>query len=179
MKNFYFVTANPGKLKDAKQIFGENIKHIDVDLDEIQEMNANKIAEHKAKQAWKLVKKPVVIWDASIEIDCLNGFPGPLIKWFWQTVTLKKICQIAQMYKNNKILVRVTLTYYDGKRAKYISTTAEGTIPPRPRGKNGFGWDAIFIQKGSRLTNAQRDPNDHDMHKANRKALEALKKYLK
>src|SRR3989338_8813147 len=97
------ITSNKDKLREAEQILGIKLKNVDLELDEIQELDAKKIAEHKVRQAFSSINKPVFVWDQSIYIDCLNGFPGPLIKWFWTQVGLKKICEIANYFSNHKI----------------------------------------------------------------------------
>ena len=85
----YLVTGNKDKLREAQQILGEQIKNIDIDLEEIQELDSDKVSEHKAKLAWEKVKRPLITWENALYISCLNDFPGPLIKWFWKTVGLK------------------------------------------------------------------------------------------
>ncbi len=176
--DIYFVTGNKDKLREAGQILGIEPKSIKLDLDEIQGLNSDKIAEHKAKQAWEQVKKPLVIWDQSVYIDCLNGFPGPLIKWFWETVGLEKICKIANFFENHGIHTRTTLTYYNGKEIKYFYGEVYGTIPSEPRGTNGFSWDPIFILEGYDKTFAEMTADEKNAISMHRIALEKLKDYL-
>jgi XTP/dITP diphosphohydrolase len=174
---FYLVTGNAGKLREAQQILGD-VKSINLDLDELQGMDTDKISEHKARQAWQKVKKPVVVWDQSLHIDCLNGFPGPLIKWFWTSVTLEKICKIADAFDDRGILAKVTLTYYDGKTMKHIYGEIFGVIADKPRGKNGFAWDSIFIPVGNSKTFAEMTPEEKNKISMNKIALTKLKKFL-
>ena len=117
--DIYLITGNKNKLREAEQILGIKLKNVDLDLDEIQECNSEKIAEYKAKQAWKLIKKPLFVWDQSLYIHCLNNFPGPLIKWFWTRVSLEKICQIANFFNDHKIYTKTILTYYYEKNTNY------------------------------------------------------------
>jgi XTP/dITP diphosphohydrolase len=174
----YLVTGNKNKLKEAEEILGIKLNNVNIDLDEIQELDSDKIAEHKAKHAWIEVKKPLVIWDQSLYISCLNDFPGPLIKWFWNSVTLKKICEIAKHFNDFGIYTKTTLTYYNGKNMKHFYGTVKGNIPSEPRGKNGFAWDSIFIPEGHEKTFAEmtaEEKNNISMHKI---ALLELKRYL-
>lgn len=178
MKKFILVTGNVNKIKEMEKAFGEKIEHINIDLDEIQGMDTEIIASHKATQAWEIVKQPIVVWDHAIYISCLNNFPGPLIKWFWETVTLEKICTIAALLKDNMISSKTTLTYYDGKELKHFHGQTNGTIPTEPRGKNGYGWDPIFIPEGLTITNSEMDDNDPRLHEFQRIAVAKLKNYL-
>jgi non-canonical purine NTP pyrophosphatase (RdgB/HAM1 family) len=178
MNKIIFVTSNRDKQKLAKDFFGDTIDFVDIDLDELQEMDADKIAEHKAKQAWNILKKPVVIWDQSVSISCLNGFPGPLIKWFWHTVTLEKICKIGNVLQDNKISTKTILTYFDGTILRHFSGETHGTMPDVPKGVNGFGWDPIFIPEGSLLTNAEMKKDDKNLYQFLKFALNELKTFI-
>ncbi len=174
-----FITGNKNKLREAEQILGVKLSSVDLDLDEIQELDSDKIAEHKVKQAWELIKKPLFISDQSLYIHCLNDFPGPLIKWFWTKVTMEKICRIANFFDDHKIYTKTTLTYYDGTDMKHFYGIVQGTIPAEPRGTNGFAWDPIFIPEGYEKTFAEmaaEEKNAISMHKI---ALEKLSAFLK
>lgn len=176
--DIYLITGNKNKLREAEQILKIKLKMVDLDLDEIQDLNSDKVGEHKAKRAWKMVKKPLFVWDQSLYIHCLNDFPGPLIKWFWIKVTLEKICKIANFFKDRKIYTKTTLTFYDGKRVKHFYGIVQGTIPLKPRGEQGFAWDPIFIPEGYNKTFAEmtaQEKNAISMHKI---ALKKLKNYL-
>lgn len=177
--DIYLITGNLDKLKEAERILGRVIKNVKIDLDELQGLDCNKISEHKVLQAWEKVKKPLFVWDQSLYISCLNGFPGPLIKWFWMTVTLDKICQIAHFFGDTKIKASTTLTFYNGKGIRHFTGEARGTIPKKPLGDGGFGWDPIFIPDGSDQTYAQMSPQDKLFHTMNNDAFAKLSKYLK
>jgi len=177
--DIYLITGNKNKLREAEQILEIKLKNVDLELDEIQELDSDKIAEYKVKQAWELVKKPLFVWDQSLYIHSLNDFPGPLIKWFWTKVTLEKICQIANFFDDYKIYTKTTLTYYDGKEIRHFYGVVHGTISTQPRGTSGFAWDPIFIPEGYEKTFAEmtaEEKNAISMHKI---ALEKLRDYLK
>ncbi|MBW3003270.1 non-canonical purine NTP pyrophosphatase [Candidatus Woesearchaeota archaeon] len=176
--DLYLVTGNKNKLREAEHILGIKLKNIDIDLHEIQELDPEKIAEHKVKQAYNIVKQPLFVWDQSINIECLNGFPGPLIKWFWTRVTLKKICEIANFYKNNKVSASTVLTYYDGKTLKHFYGEIKGTIPDQPTGEKGWGWDPIFVPEGHDKTYAEFLPEEVVKLRSHRIAIERLKDFL-
>lgn len=164
MAKAYLITGNKDKLAEAKRLLGFDVNHIQLDLDELQGLDAEKIAEHKARQGFKETGKPIIVWDQSIYISALNDFPGPLIKWFWTSVTLEKICQIAALLGDNKIKAQSILTFYDGSEMKSFIGEASGTLPDVPRGDKGFGWDPIFIPNGPTLTYAEMDVSDPLFH---------------
>ena len=176
--NLHFVTGNKDKVREAEAILGVKLRSSNLELDEIQELDPVKIAEHKVMQAWETVGEPLFVWDLSIYIDCLNGFPGPLIKWFWTQVTLKKICEIANYYDDHGIANETILVYYDGRSMKKFTARMEGKIPSEPRGEKGWGWDPIFIPQGSTRTYAEMEPDEVLQFRSHRVVLEQLRDYL-
>jgi len=162
-----------------KQILGIKLKHRNLQLDELQEMDTDKIAEHKAKQAYSKINKTLFVWDSSVFISCLDNFPGPLIKWFFSTVKHGKICEIALHLKDKKITSKTTLTYYDGKILKHFYGIVEGTIPNKPKGSYGWDWDTIFIPKGYKKTYAEMKPDEFMALRSHKIALEKMRDFLR
>ncbi|MEK7563951.1 MAG: non-canonical purine NTP pyrophosphatase [Patescibacteria group bacterium] len=157
MPNITFVTGNKNKVMEAERILGFKLEHIDIDLDEIQGLDPMVIADHKVREAYIKVGEPIFILDQSIYISCLNGFPGPLIKWFWESVTLQKICKIAENFNDYSIRTESIVTYFDGNEINHFRGEIFGTLPKEPRGEKGWGWDAMFIPNGSTKTYAEMD----------------------
>lgn len=176
--SFTLVSGNLGKVRVVEAVLGHPIDHVELDLDEIQELDQEKISAHKARQAWELVRRPLVVWDMAVYLDCLNGFPGPLIKWFWQQVGLERICEIARLMNDNTITVVSYLTYVDESRLAHFTGEIRGTIPPAPRGTGGFGWDAIFVEDGYDKTSAELKETDPTYHLIRREVFRELEAFL-
>lgn len=174
----YLVTGNKNKLQQVKKFLKLDFKHIDLDLDEIQSLDTSKVAEHKVKQAYLAIGAPVFVFDTSVEIGCLNGFPGPLIKWFYQALSLKMVCQIVHQFSDHSTTATNTLTFYDGQAVKHFQASAKGEIAKKPLGSNGFGWDSIFIPEGQSKTYAQLGPSSPSYHQNYRQVLVQFKKFL-
>ena len=114
----------------------------------------------------------------AVYVDCLNGFPGPLVKWFWQQVGLERICEIARLTDNNKMTIVSYLTYVDERRLVHFTGKIHGTIPPEPRGTGGFGWNAIFVEDGYDKTSAELKETDPTYHLIRRELFQELESYL-
>jgi inosine triphosphate pyrophosphatase len=151
-----FITSNKFKLMLLTDYLKLNIDHIDLDLEEIQSTNLVEITEHKAKQAYKIIKKPVLVEDNGLRINCLGKLPGPFIKWFLQEIGIKKICQIVAQYEDKSAVAAICYAYYDGNILKKFYGEVKGLIPPEPRGE-GHGWNPIFIPEGENKTYAEAD----------------------
>lgn len=173
------VTGNKNKIAKARQFLGDLVDFVDMDMDEIQENDALKVSQHKVKQAYSILQKPVITWDASVYISALNGFPGPLIKWFWTRVGLQKICDLAYLLGDTKISLELIITYFDGKGIRYFTKTQEGLISKEPRGDKGWDWDTIFIPTGSDKTFGEMEDKDMLDYPIVSGLLEELKDYLK
>src|SRR3989338_8013701 len=95
MNELYFITGNENKLKEAKEIMPE-IKGLNMDLLEIQDINPHKIIKHKVEEARKQVPGRFIVEDVSFYLEAINGLPGPLIKWFLKTIGVEGIVKIAK-----------------------------------------------------------------------------------
>ena len=81
MSELYFVSNNLHKYSEIKsmsndKIIGLDLKFCKQDIIEIQDEKIEKIAIEKAKSAYTIVKKPIIIEDDGLFIKSLNGFPG-------------------------------------------------------------------------------------------------------
>src|SRR5690242_12054201 len=81
LNSLTLVTGNKNKAREAERILNVPLKVVEKELDEIQELDAEKVVLHKLNQAFEIVKSPVIVDDVSFEVAVWNGFPGPLIKW--------------------------------------------------------------------------------------------------
>ncbi|OGE31507.1 hypothetical protein A2631_00080 [Candidatus Daviesbacteria bacterium RIFCSPHIGHO2_01_FULL_44_29] len=174
----YLITGNKNKVAEFERVLGGKVNHVALDLDELQGMDGDVISEHKVKQAYAQIKKPVIVVDQKLEIACLNGFPGPLIKWFWETIGLEKICRIVDCFDDRSVIARNTLTYYNGQELKHFYAEAKGQVDDHPKGHTGFGWDPIFIPEGETKTYAELGVKNPHYHETYTVVIEEFKKFL-
>lgn len=181
MKKLVFVTRNKNKLADAQKLLPNfEIEHVDFEVPEIQALDLKEITAHKLKYAYSKVQKPCFVMDSSLELECLNGFPGPFIKWWFEnTVGEEKTCQIANLFNQRGCKWRNILGYFDGQDTHLLEETLEGVLPDLPRGKNGYHWDTIFIPQGETLTFAEMSFEEKQLYAPTKKLLERLKALVK
>ena len=81
----YIVTSSAFKFEDFSQKLNEffDCEKKPWDEPEIQG-DPDKIIKHKLKRAYEIYKHPVLVDDTSVNIEALNGFPGPYMKDFWK-----------------------------------------------------------------------------------------------
>jgi non-canonical purine NTP pyrophosphatase (RdgB/HAM1 family) len=178
-EKIYFVTGNKEKLKEVQAIM-PGVEGIELDLSEIQELNPKKILEAKLEDAKKYKANcNLMVEDLSLEIEGMNGLPGPFIKWFLKSIGREGIYRMAKMFGNQKVTARLTLGFTNSKgENKYFEGIVKGKIV-EPRGESDFGWDPIFIPEGYDKTFAEMGMEEKNKISHRKIALEKLKGYLK
>ncbi len=176
----YFVTGNKNKFEEANSILGSsfNLKQLDVDLPEIQSLDPKEVIEHKLKEASARHKGKLVVEDLSASINCLNGFPGPLIKWFWEDLGNEGIADLVSKYEDNRVVSTINLGYSDeGGGIKYFDSSLKGKIVA-PRVDGGWGWDPIFEEVETGKTFAEMTSKEKNKISMRKIVFEKLKEYL-
>ena len=144
----------------------------------------------KSKYFSKKTKLICLADDSGLEIDLLDKKPGIFsARWGGKNSDFKKA--IARVYRElskkdknwrqKKIRARficaLSICYLDKKIASVVGKI-EGNISSEPKGKNGFGYDPIFIPKNKRKTfgemnSLQKYTIDHRSN-----AFKKVKKFL-
>ena len=174
-----FITGNKAKAEQLARHFKFPVKHHKVDLDEIQSLDLSKIVEHKAREAYKIIKSPVLVEDVSLKFTALGNLPGPLIKWFLSELDNSGLCNLLTNFKDKTAVAEVMFGYFDGKVFKTFIGSYKGRIADKPRGDSGFGWDPIFIPQGKKKTWGEMDLDEQKETSMRRIALKKLELYLK
>lgn len=159
-KDITFITGNQNKADYLAKYLGFPVKHIKLDLDEIQSLDLKEIVEHKVRQAYEKIKGPVIVEDVSLEFEALKGLPGPFIKFFIEKELYQEMCEMVKG-KSRKAIGKCVLGYYDGENIKLFEGALAGHITERPIGDNGFGWDKIFIPEGYNVSRAELSEEDY------------------
>jgi non-canonical purine NTP pyrophosphatase (RdgB/HAM1 family) len=178
MKNITFITGNSNKAAQVAKYLSIPVKHKKVDLTEIQSLDLKEIVKHKAKEAFKEVKGPVLIEDVSLTFHALGKLPGPLIKWFMEEIGVDKLPKLLSPYTNKSATSEVLYGLYDGKNLITFSGKVKGTIAEEPRGTRGFGFDVIFIPEGKNMTRGEMPEEEFVKYNHRTIALKKLEDYL-
>jgi len=118
----------------------------------------------KSKHFSKKTKLICLADDSGLEIDILDKRPGIYsARWGGKKGNFKKainrvykeLSKKDKNWKNKKVKARficsLSICYLDKKIASVLGKV-EGYISSKPKGKNGFGYDPIFIPKNKRKT---------------------------
>mgnify|MGYP001277244026 CR=1 FL=1 len=169
IKELIIGTNNRGKLKEIRVLLPKNIKSYstsDYGLKSPKE-NGNNFKENsliKSRYFSKKSKKVCLADDSGLEVDLLEKNPGIYsARWSGKNLDFNKAIKRVyrelnkknKNWRNKKIKARficaLSLSYLNKKIACVIGKV-EGEISHKPRGKNGFGYDPIFIPNNYKKT---------------------------
>ena len=167
---------NRGKIKEIRYLLPKSYKILapdDFNLRSPKE-NGKSFVENsliKAKYYSNKSGKICIADDSGLEIDCLDKAPGIFsARWGGKNgnfdMAIKKVFKELNKkdkeWKDKKVIARFicALTVY-GLRKKPIHSLGivKGLISNKKKGRNGFGYDPIFVPKGRKLTFAQMKPS--------------------
>jgi len=167
-------TNNQGKYKEICDLLPQEIKKYSPKEFKISspEETGKSFKENSFIKACYFSQKKNLIClsdDSGLEIDLLNGRPG-IYSSRWSGVknnfelAIEKVFKEMKNAKKNwqientaRFVCSMTLYWPSGK--SFSSTgIIKGKISTKKKGKNGFGYDPIFIPDGYNKTFAEMDP---------------------
>jgi len=149
MSELYFVSNNLHKYSEIKsmsndKIIGLDLKFCKQDIIEIQNEKIEKIAIEKAKSAYNIVKKPIIIEDDGLFIKSLNGFPGQYSKFILKSIGNIGIIRLLKGSSDRSAYFKSIFVYNDGIIVKVFYGKIIGKISSTIT-EGGWGYDPIFI----------------------------------
>lgn len=178
MKKLLLATGNKGKLEEVQGILKMPLEIAEIDLEEVQSMDLEYVARKKVLEAFKILKRPVIVDDVGVSIEVWNGFPGPFVKYLSLHVGNKKLLELLKNEKNRNVIVRSAVAYHDGQNVHTFIGEVKGTLSKEERGTEGWGFDPIIIPNGYTKTYAEMGLEGKNKLSHRRRAFDKLKKFL-
>ncbi len=152
----FFATTNADKVREARaavSAYGVGLEQAEVDVEEIKSLDILRVAERKAIDSFKLVKKPVVVDDTGYFFEAFPGFPGTYSKFCVQTIGVANAVRLLEG-KTKRAYFSTVVAYCGGKTAKCFEGRTEGTVLLSPRGIAApkLPYDPYFVPDGSEKT---------------------------
>jgi len=162
-KAIFFATDNIHKFDEARKVLSEYkiaVGMLRAKALEIQSDNLEEIAKTSVVDAFKRCNLPLIVEDAGLFIDALNGFPGPYSAYAYKTIGNKGLLKLMENTENRKARFHSVIAYYSAELKSPICFKGEvaGEIAREERrGKreSGFGFDPIFKPVNSQKTFAE------------------------
>ena len=162
-------TNNKGKYKEIKDLLPKYIKTYSTSEFKLKSpkedgMTFIENSIIKSKYFSKKTRLICLADDSGLEIDILDKNPGIYsARWGGKKGDFKKainrvykeLSKKDKNWKNKKIKARFICAlsiYHLDKKIASVLGKVEGYISSKPKGKNGFGYDPIFIPKNRRKT---------------------------
>lgn len=137
MSTIHFATTNPQKLEIARAICAQydyTVESVKLEIDEIQGEAPEPIVRDKARRAYELYGRPVVVSDDSWGIHALGGFPGPYMKSMNHWFSTEDFLRLMHGVEDRRVTLYQYLAYCDGETTKVSYTELNGTIAEEPHG---------------------------------------------
>jgi len=153
-QKFLFVTGNKHKLEEVQKALPDfTISGEKIDLPEIQGWDVENIVRMKVLEACRQLQCPVIVDDTSVYIEAFNGFPGPYAADWQKVVGNERTLQLLRGFKKRNASMVCRAAYCEpGQEPVIFEGKVEGFIATQIRGKEGFGFDPIFIPERSKKT---------------------------
>jgi len=188
-------TNNKGKYKEIRDLLPKHIKTYSTSEFKLKSPREDGLTFRensiiKSKYFSKKTKLICLADDSGLEIDILDKSPGIYsARWGGKKGDFKKainrvyreLSKKDKNWKNKKVKARFICALsicYLNKEIASVLGKVEGIISIKPKGKNGFGYDPIFIPKNKRKTfgemiSIQKYKIDHRFD-----AFQKIKKFL-
>ena len=190
MTEIVLATGNSDKVREIRKILPgikllslEDFPNVPDIIEEGETLREN--AVHKAQETVRYTGKISIADDSGLEVEILGGKPGVRSSRFaGEKVSYeennKKLLGSMNGKRMRKAKFRCVIAVAGpGMETVVREGVCRGRIARSPSGKNGFGYDPLFIVSGTGKTFAELPPaikNDIS-HRA--KALKKLVKYLR
>jgi len=193
--NLFIGSNNQGKIKEIRDLLPEKVqiltpKHFNLNS---PKENGTTFKENSFLKAKFFSKKTSMICladDSGLEIDSLNKLPGIYsARWGGKksnfNLAIKKVYK--ELKKNNKRWYKIKQTarfvcaltiYWPNKKFINVIGEVEGTISKVKKGKNGFGYDPIFIPLKKKITFGQMNQKEKCKVDHRAKAFKKIRKFF-
>ena len=159
----WFLTGNAGKVEEAAHHFapfGYEVRQLKLDGGDVVEPQASDlhaVALAKIEQAKHHAPTPssmLLVEDAGLFVDALNGFPGVYSSYVYETVGCLGVLRLlshlqsedpVQAKRLRSASFKAVAVMWDGKDIVTGVGACPGSIAEEVRGDAGFGYDPVFV----------------------------------
>jgi XTP/dITP diphosphohydrolase len=190
------ATRNPGKIAEITRICSdwpvrwhvgrrlEGPEVADPRWPEVEETGETYLdnARLKARAVSQALGLPAVADDSGIEVDALDGAPGPLSARFAGPdatdrdnldLLIERTRDVPPEARTARYRCVAACVWPEGREV-WAEAVCEGSLITAPRGSGGFGYDPIFVPRDEVRTLAELSPQEKDAMSHRGKAFRAL-----
>lgn len=120
------------------------MEHVPLEIPEYRNDEIGPIASEKARYAYEVLERPLIVDDTGFMVDALSGFPGPYAAYVYRTLGNGGILRLLEGTADRRAHFVTVIAYADADGIRLFEGCLEGSITTAPRGDEGFGYDPIF-----------------------------------
>ena len=188
-------TNNKGKYKEIKDLLPKYIKTFSTKEFKLKSPKEDGLTFEensiiKSRHFSKKTKLICLADDSGLEVDLLNKAPGIYsARWGGKKNDFEKaikrvyrnLFKVDKNWQSRKVKARFicALSIYNlDKKIASVQGKVEGFISKEPKGKNGFGYDPIFIPKNKKETFGEMKSSEKYKMDHRFDAFKKIKKFL-
>ncbi|CAN5621148.1 N/A [soil metagenome] len=189
MKEILIASGNDHKVEEISKIMEDfdikfrNLKEFG-DVPEVDENGSTLVenSEKKAREYFLFTGIPCIADDTGLFVEALNGEPGVYsARYSGEGATYRSNCDLLLKnlagISNRNAEFRSVISYFDGNEILSFEGIVNGAIIETGRGKNGFGYDPLFIPTGLNKTFAELNEEEKNNISHRKRALEKFRKW--
>lgn len=173
----FFATNNIHKFNEARKVLAEyrmSVGMLRIKGSEIQSDSLEDIAKTAIVDAFRKCNLPVIVEDAGLFINALNGFPGPYAAYAYKTIGNKGLLKLMEDVENREAKFQSVIAYHSRELKTPMCFKGEisGEITEEERkGESGFGFDPIFKPANSEKAFVEISTTEKNRYSHRAKAL--------
>jgi len=184
-----FASNNKNKIREINHVLGDSFKLLSLaDIDMEDDIPENELtlegnALLKARHVFNITGMNVFADDTGLEVEALDGRPGVHSARFAginkdSDANIEKLLLLLRNSNNRKARFRTVIALILDGNEHIFEGIVSGTILSEKRGRNGFGYDPVFVPEGRKHTFAEMDLNEKNMMSHRARAFEKLRSFL-
>lgn len=183
------ATKNLNKLEEIKSKLGSGFEVLCLsdfgDEEELPEhqktLEGNSL--EKAEYIYKKYKINCVADDTGLEVVALDGAPGVLSARYAgeqksSEDNIDLLLKNLEGVQDRRAQFRTVITLIRNGRTKQFEGVVQGKIAAQKLGRNGFGYDPVFIPKGHDISFAEMSLDEKNLISHRGIAIDKLVKFL-
>lgn len=172
------MTGNPHKAEEMAAFLAGTveIEHVPLDCPEYRDDEVGPIAREKARFAYGVLCRPLIVDDTGFFVHALRGFPGPYAAYVLRTLGNEGLLRLLEGAADRSAHFVTAVAYADADGIRLFEGRLDGEVTTAPRGSGGFGYDPIFAVGDRTLAELPLGEKNRFSHRA--RALSAFRDWF-
>ncbi len=182
--NILFITENTGKIREISRFLSGLDIELSMEEGPFIEIQADSLEEVVTTGMDLLTRDrkfdvPLIKEDSGLFISSLNGFPGVYSAYVQKTIGNRGILSLMKDEIIREAVFRTVIGLrIPGEGLSLLRGECKGSIALEERGRQGFGYDPIFIPQGEELTFAEMSLDEKNKVSHRTRAVQRMVEFL-